>query len=131
MSFSDPIADMLTRIRNAGKAGKPDLVLPYSKQKAAIADLLKVNGYLVECQTIGESAKKELRIVLKYKSGKFVIEGLKRISKPSCRVYAGAAEIPRVQGGFGIAVLSTSEGFKTGREAKSKNLGGEVICHVW
>ncbi len=130
MSLSDPIGDMLARIRNAGKSGKPDVVMPYSKEKAAIAELLKENGYIFEYSASGE-VKKELRLGLKYKSNQPVIEGMKRVSKPSRRVYTGSQDIPRVMGGFGIAVMSTSRGFMTGRTAKKENIGGEVICYVW
>ncbi len=130
MSMSDPIADMLTRIRNAGKAGQQSVSMPFSKEKLAIAELLKENGYVNDCSVQGE-AKKELTIDLKYYSGKFVVEGLQRISKPSRRVYVGVREIPRVLGGFGIAVLSTPQGIMTGKTARQKNLGGEVLCHVW
>ncbi len=131
MSLSDPIADMLTRIRNAGKAGRPETVMPHSKEKAAICQLLKDNGYIADYSVAGET-KKELKVVLKYdRDGRFVIEGLRRISKPSCRTYVGRADIPRVQGGFGVAVISTSRGLMTGRAAKQANIGGEVICYVW
>lgn len=131
MSFSDPIGDMLTRIRNAGKAGQTDVAMPFSKEKAAIAELLKRNGYILDCSSEGDK-KKQLRVKLKYDgSGKIVIEGAKRISKPSCRVYVGCSEIPRVFGGFGVAVISTSQGIMSGRDAKTKNIGGELVCQVW
>ncbi len=130
MSLSDPIADMLTRIRNAGKAGQTQFSLPCSKEKVAIAELLKSNGYIKDCSVSGDTIK-ELIIELKYKDGKSVIEGLQRVSKPSRRQYVGAAEIPRVQGGLGVAVLSTSKGLMTGRQAKQEHVGGEVLCYVW
>ncbi len=130
MSLSDPIADMLTRIRNSGKSGRAKLTMPSSKEKAAIAEVLKENGYINDCSVSGE-VKKELTVELKYQAGKSVIEGLRRASKPSRRRYAGAEKMPRVQGGLGIAVVSTSRGIMTGRAARQEHVGGEVLCYVW
>ena len=132
MSLSDPIADMLTRIRNAGSAKLPQVTMPSSKLKVAIAEVLKSQGYIGEYNVEGD-VKKELTVDLKYK-GKAnvpVIEALKRISKPSCRIYVGSDNIPRVLGGLGIAVISPSQGVMTGREARRRNIGGEVLCYVW
>ena len=130
MSVNDPIADMLTRIRNACKARHPEVSMPSSKLKAAIAEVLKQNGYIIDFRVEGD-VKKVLTIVLKYRDGEPVIEGLKRVSKPSRRVYVGADEIPRVLDGLGIAVLSTSKGVVSDRAARRENVGGEVLCYVW
>ncbi|NOY80330.1 MAG: 30S ribosomal protein S8 [Kiritimatiellaeota bacterium] len=127
---TDPIADMLTRIRNGGKAGLPEVTMPTSKIKAAIAAVLKENGYVVDWRVEGDD-KKQLIVVLKYQNGKPVIDGLKRISKPSCRVYVNTKEIPRVLDGLGIAILSTSQGIMSDRTARRENVGGEVLCYVW
>ena len=134
MSMSDPISDMLTRIRNASNAKLPHATMPSSKLKASLAETLKDSGYIEDykVEDIGHN-KKELTVVLKYK-GKGnvpVIEGLTRVSKPSCRVYVPSDKIPRVLGGLGIAVLSTSSGVMTDRAARKKNVGGELLCYVW
>ena len=134
MSMSDPISDMLTRIRNASNAKLAKACMPSSKMKASLAETLKDAGYIDDysVEDIGNN-RKELTIVLKYK-GKAknpAIEGLTRVSKPSCRVYVGSDEIPRVLGGLGIAVLSTSSGLMTDRAARSQNVGGELLCYVW
>jgi len=134
MSMSDPIADMLTRVRNAGKARHPEVSMPSSKLRVGVATVLKETGYIRSWQVEGEGVHKTLTLGLKYQGAKPpvpVIEGLKRISKPSCRVYAGSKEIPRVLGGLGVAILSTSKGIMTDRSARAENLGGEVLCEVW
>lgn len=134
MSMSDPIADMLTRIRNAGCAGLAETSMPSSKMKAAMAEVLTEAGYLAGFSTATlPHGGAELTVQMKYvgKDRTPVIEGVERISKPSRRVYAGAGEIPRVLGGLGIAVLSTSQGIMTGRAARQKNIGGEVLCYIW
>ena len=131
MSMQDPIADMLTRIRNAGAAGLKKVVMPASNEKAAIAAVLKEEGYIGEFAVSGEGAKRTLGIEIKYYGGKPVIAGLERVSKPSCRVHCGCAEIPRVRNGLGIVVLSTPKGIISGRKAKAENVGGEIICYVW
>lgn len=134
MSMTDPIADMLTRIRNAGRVGLPTTAMPGSKLKVAIAEALKENGYLTD-YTVASLANggTELQIELKYtgKKNVHVIEGIERVSKPSRRVYAGSGEIPRVLGGLGVAILSTSQGVMSGRAARKLNIGGEVLCYVW
>jgi len=130
MIVTDPIADMLTRIRNGGKAGLPEVTMPSSRVKAAIAAVLKEDGY-VDDWRVDYAEKKQLTVVLKYRNGKLVIDGLKRISKSSCRVYANTKEIPRVLDGLGIAILSTSRGIMSDRAARRENVGGEVLCHVW
>ena len=131
MSMQDPIADMLTRIRNAGAAGLKKVVMPASNEKAAIAAVLKEEGYIGEFAVSGEGAKRTLGIEIKYYGGKPVIAGLERVSKPSCRVHCACAEIPRVRNGLGIVVLSTPKGIISGRKAKAENVGGEIICYVW
>ena len=131
MSMQDPIADMLTRIRNAGSAGLKKIVMPSSKEKVAIAAVLKEEGYIGDFAVSEEGAKSTLGIEIKYYGGKPVIAGLERVSKPSCRVHCGCAEIPRVRNGLGIVVLSTPKGIISGRKAKAENVGGEIICYVW
>ena len=131
MSMQDPIADMLTRIRNAGAAGLKKVAMPASNEKAAIAAVLKEEGYIGDFAVSGEGAKRTLGIEIKYYGGKPVIAGLERVSKPSCRVHCGCAEIPRVRNGLGIVVLSTPKGIISGRKAKAENVGGEIICYVW
>ena len=126
----DPIADMLTRIRNAGRALLPTVQIPHSRMKESIAGILKLEGYVAEVNVEGK-VPKTIKIKLKYEGKKTVIEGLKRISTPGLRRYVGASEIPRVRGGLGVAVVSTSEGLMTGTQARKKNLGGELVCYVW
>jgi small subunit ribosomal protein S8 len=128
--MTDPISDMLTRIRNAQSALLPALEMPHSKIKENIASILKKEGYVAEVGVEGKVPKK-LKIKLKYTGKKSVIEGLRRISKPGLRHYVGATEIPRVLGGLGICIVSTPEGVMTGTNAKKKNLGGEVLCYIW
>jgi small subunit ribosomal protein S8 len=128
--MSDPIADLLTRIRNAGKALLPVVELPHSRMKESVAKILKGEGYVGDVAVEG-TAKKKLTIRLKYQGKKCVIEGIKRVSKPGLRRYVGSTEIPRVLGGMGISIVSTSEGVMSGAQAKKKNLGGELLCYVW
>ena len=128
--MSDPISDMLTRIRNGGRALLPVVELPHSRIKENVAKILKTEGYVNDVAVEGDAAKK-LKIRLKYNGKKSVIEGLKRISKPGLRKYVGATEIPRVRGGLGVAVVSTSEGVMTDAQARKKNLGGELLCYIW
>ena len=128
--MSDPISDMLTRIRNAGKALLPAVELPHSRMKESVAKILKSEGYVADVTVEGD-AKKKLKIRLKYQGKKNVIEGLKRVSRPGLRRYVGSTEIPRVLNGMGISIVSTSEGVMTGTQAKKKNLGGELLCYVW
>jgi small subunit ribosomal protein S8 len=131
MSLSDPIADMLTRIRNASSAEKADVAMPSSKLKAGIAGVLKQTGFIDDFAVEGEGAHKTLTVSLRYFEGESVIEGLERISKPSRRVYASSGDLPRVLGGLGVAIISTSKGILTDREARKENIGGEVLCYVW
>ena len=129
--MTDPISDMLTRIRNAGRALLPMVEMPHSRMKESLAHILKQEGYVAEVAVEGDKVDKKLRLKLKYQGKKSVIEGLRRISKPGLRHYVGAAEIPRVRGGLGVAVISTPEGVMTGTQAKKKNLGGELLCYIW
>jgi small subunit ribosomal protein S8 len=128
--MSDPISDMLTRLRNGGRALQPAIELPHSRIKENVAKILKNEGYVSDVTVEGNVAKK-IKIRLKYNGKKSVIEGLKRISKPGLRKYVGATEIPRVRGGLGVAVVSTSEGVMTDVQARKKNLGGELLCYIW
>lgn len=128
--MTDPISDMLTRIRNAGRALLPAVEIPHSNLKEGIARILQKEGYVAEVAVDGKVAK-TLKLRLKYQGKKSTIEGLRRISTPGLRRYVGATEIPRVLGGMGIAVISTPEGVMTGVQARKKNLGGEVLCYVW
>jgi small subunit ribosomal protein S8 len=128
--MSDPISDMLTRIRNAGNAQLPSIELPHSRIKESVAKLLQQQGYITDVSVEGDT-KKKLKMRLKFNGKKSVIEGLKRVSKPGLRRYVGATEIPRVRGGLGVAIVSTSEGLLTDQQARKKNLGGELLCYIW
>ena len=130
MSMSDPIADMLTRIRNGQKARKVSVSMPASTVKEAVANVLKDEGYITDFATSGEGASKSLSVELKYFEGTPVIETVKRVSKPGLRVYRGKEELPTVLGGLGIAIVSTSAGVMSDRQAREKGVGGEVICVV-
>lgn len=130
--MTDPIADLLTRIRNAAKAGHRRVDLPASKMKRAIAELLVREGYVRKVQFLEEGPQGTLRIWIKYGEGKQpAFEGIERVSKPGLRIYANKGEIPKVLGGYGTTVLSTSKGILTGHEARMQGVGGEVICKVW
>ncbi|MDZ4201827.1 MAG: 30S ribosomal protein S8 [Gallionella sp.] len=131
MSMSDPISDMLTRIRNAQLAEKTTVVMPSSKLKVAIAEVLKDEGYVDGFQVIaGESGKSTLQIGLKYYSGRPVIEKIQRVSRPGLRIYKGFDDLPKVMNGLGIAIVSTSKGLMTDRKARANGIGGEVLCVV-
>ena len=131
MSMSDPISDMLTRIRNAQLAEKTSVAMPSSKLKVAIAEVLKDEGYVDGFSvTQGESGKSTLEIGLKYYGGRPVIENVQRVSRPGLRVYKGAESIPKVMNGLGIAIVSTSKGLMTDRKARANGIGGEVLCVV-
>lgn len=130
MSMSDPIADMLTRIRNGQQARKVSVSMPAAKLKSSVAQVLKDEGYIGEFVTSDESGKPTLTVTLKYFDGKPVIEKVSRISRPGLRQYSAAGDIPDVLGGLGIAVISTSHGVMTGKEARAKGVGGEIICTV-
>ena len=131
--MSDPIADMLTRIRNANTAKHDTVSIPSSKIKASIAEILLQEGYIKAYEIQEEGARKNILVTLKYGKDKNekVIHGLSRISKPGLRVYAGAEEMPKVLGGLGIAIVSTNEGVMTDKEARKKNVGGEVLAYIW
>ncbi len=134
MTMSDPIADMLTRIRNANLAMHDEVIMPCSKMKESLAEVLKREGYIREFSVEDDPTRpgNRLRIVLKYSAERErVISGIKRVSKPGLRVYSKSNEVQRVLGGLGVAVLSTSKGLMTDREARRSHMGGEVICHVW
>ncbi len=133
MTMSDPIADMLTRIRNANTAKHDTVDVPSSKMKVAIADILVDEGYIVKYEIIEENNFKTIRVTLKYGADKNekVISGIKRISKPGLRVYAGKDKIPYVLGGLGIAILSTNQGIITDKQARKLEVGGEVLAFVW
>jgi small subunit ribosomal protein S8 len=128
--MTDPISDMLTRIRNASRALLPAVEMPHSRMKEDIAKILKQEGYVAEV-SVGAAFPKTIKLTLKYQGKKCVIEGLRRISKPGLRHYVGSTEIPRVLGGLGVSVISTPEGVMTGTHARKKNLGGELLCYVW
>ena len=129
---TDPIADMLTRIRNAVAVGHERVVMPASKQKVNIAQILVDEGFIDRYEITENGHRSELELVLRYVDRRRpVIEGLKRVSRPGHRVYAGAKELPRVQGGLGVAVVSTSKGLMPDREARKRRLGGEIVCEVW
>ncbi len=132
MSMTDPIADLLTRIRNASRAKHNRVDIPASRIKGEIAKILESAGYVNDVKLVDDGKQGLLRIYLKYNAGSDpVIEGLQRVSKPGRRIYANKDEIPRVLGGYGIVVLSTSQGVLTGNQAKEKGIGGEVLCQIW
>ena len=132
MVVTDPIADMLTRIRNANTAKHADVEIPASKQKIAIADILVQEGYIAGYEIIEKELQTSLKVTLKYGAkGEKVITGLRRISKPGLRVYAKSNELPKVLNGLGIAIVSTSKGIMTDKHARNQNLGGEVLAYVW
>lgn len=130
MNTTDPIADMLTRIRNANRERHATVDVPYSKVKKAIADILVSEGF-VESIEIIEDNHKTIRITLKYQGKTRVLQGLKRISKPGLRIYANVEELPRVLNGLGIAIISTSKGIMTDKEARKQNVAGEVLAYIW
>lgn len=129
MSMSDPIADMLTRIRNGQSANKADVAMPASKTKQSIAQVLKDEGYITDF-SVSEGAKPELTVSLKYFDGKSVIETINRMSRPGLRVYKNKDELPKVLNGLGIVIISTSKGMMTDRAARAAGMGGELICSV-
>ena len=132
MQMSDVIADMLTRIRNANNAKHQTVDIPASNMKKAIADILVEEGYVKSYQVIDDGKQGTIRVTLKYLQGKQkVIRGIRRVSKPGLRIYAGCEDMPRVMNGLGIAIVSTSKGIMTGKKAKSLNVGGEVLAFVW
>ncbi|RAK07731.1 small subunit ribosomal protein S8 [Halanaerobium saccharolyticum] len=132
MNLTDPIADMLTRIRNANSIGKDRVDIPASKVKTSIGELLKDEGFINDVKLVERKPQNMIRVYLKYgDNDEKVISGIKRISKPGLRVYVGSDEVPQVLGGLGIAVISTSQGVMSDKEAREKGIGGEVLCYVW
>ena len=132
MQITDPVADMLTRIRNANSAKHDSVDVPASKMKKAIAEILLEEGFIKSFQLVDDGTQGIIRIALKYNAGKQkVISGLRRVSKPGLRVYAGADELPKVLKGLGIAIISTSKGIMTDKKAREQHVGGEVLCFVW
>lgn len=130
MSMTDPVADMLTRIRNGQKARKRTVSMPASKLKLAIANVLEKEGFLTAVSVDGEGVKKSLAVELKYHQNEPVIERIDRVSRPGLRVYSGTGDLPKVQGGLGVAIVSTSAGVMTDRQAREEGRGGEVLCVV-
>ena len=130
MSMSDPIADLLTRIRNAQSVNKTNVAMPSSKLKVAIARVLKEEGYIEDYAVADQGGKPELRIELKYYAGRPVIERIERVSRPGLRVYRGKTEIPTVMNGLGVAIVSTPKGVMTDRKARATGTGGEILCYV-
>jgi small subunit ribosomal protein S8 len=128
--MNDPISDMLTRIRNANRALLPVVEVPHSKIKESIAGILKREGYVADF-TVEGKVPRTMKVKLKYQGKKSIIEGLRRVSTPGLRRYVGATDIPRVRGGLGVAIVSTSEGLLTDVQARKKKIGGELICFVW
>ena len=130
MSMTDPIADMLTRVRNGQKARKVSVSMPFSAVKVAVAKVLKDEGYITSYEESGDGASKALSVELKYYEGTPVIENVQRVSKPGLRIYRGKEELPKVLGGLGVAIVSTSAGVMSDRQAREQGIGGEVICIV-
>jgi small subunit ribosomal protein S8 len=128
---TDPIADMLTRIRNALMAHHDSVLIPASRVKLSIAKILKDEGFITDYTVLRGKPQRMIKVSLKYINGHPAIAGLERVSKPGLRLYAGRKEIPRVYGGLGVAILSTSKGLMTGQEAWRRNFGGEMLCYVW
>lgn len=131
MAVTDPIADYLTRIRNAAKAKKVNVEIPATKTKIGLSEILKNLGYIIDYEIIDDTRQKKLNIVLKYKNGVSAITGLKRISKPGLRVYRSSDKLPRVLNGLGTAVISTPKGLLTDKDARNNLVGGEVVCFIW
>ena len=130
MSMQDPISDMLTRLRNGYMSKQKEVVIPSSKLKVAIARVLEQEGYIKGFRVDGE-VKKTLVVEMKYFNRRSVVEGIERVSKPSCRLYCGCKDIPKVKDGLGLAILSTPKGILSGADAEKQNVGGEILCYVW
>ena len=132
MNITDPIADMLTRIRNALMVKHQSVLVPTSKEKVSIAKILKDEGFIRDFETIDNGPQGNIRIALKYDTQKKpMLSGLKRVSKPGLRIYIGKNEIPRIYGGMGVTLISTSQGVMTGKDAWSRGIGGEFLCYIW
>ena len=130
MSMQDPISDMLTRLRNGYMSKQKEVVIPSSKLKVAIAQVLEQEGYIKGFRVDGD-VKKTLVVEMKYFNRRSVVEGIERVSKPSCRLYCGCKDIPKVKDGLGLAILSTPKGILSGADAEKQNVGGEILCYVW
>ena len=130
MSMQDPISDMLTRLRNGYMSKQKEVVIPCSKLKVAIAQVLEQEGYIKGFRVDGD-VKKTLVVEMKYFNRRSVVEGIERVSKPSCRLYCGCKDIPKVKDGLGLAILSTPKGILSGADAEKQNVGGEILCYVW
>jgi small subunit ribosomal protein S8 len=128
---TDPLADFLTHIRNASQIGQAEIVSPYSRIKSDVAGILVKEGFIQNCEVVTEDKKQKLRLTLKNGSRQKALHGLRRVSKPGLRQYVGSTNIPRVLGGLGVAILSTSKGVLSGHEAKKQNVGGELLLYVW
>ncbi len=131
MAMTDPIADMLTRIRNANQMKAQTVDIPASKLKKEVLELMRDEGYIAKVDVIRAKPVDKLRVTMRYNDNERVVKGLKRISKPGLRVYAGSGELPKVLNGLGIAVISTSKGVLTDREARKQNVGGEILAYIW
>ncbi|MDP3149973.1 MAG: 30S ribosomal protein S8 [Ignavibacteria bacterium] len=131
MAVTDPIADLLTRIRNAVKAQKRRVEIPFSNQKKGILEILKAQNFIVDYQIIEDDKQNVLRVFLRYTNGVSALSGLQRISKPGLRIYSQKENLPRVLNGYGISIISTSKGLLTDKQAKREAIGGEVICKIW
>jgi len=129
--MTDPITDMLNRIRNAQASGHKTVEIPFSNLKEEIAKILEKGGFIEKVETKGKDVQKTLEVTIKYEDGKPVIAGLKRISKPGQRIYIDSRKIQKVKGGYGISIISTSKGLMTGRDARRQKTGGEVLCEIW
>ena len=132
MAVTDPIADMLTRIRNAGMARHDSVPIPSSRMKLYITKILKQEGFIADYEVVGSRTQRQIKVILKYADkNQPIISGLKRVSKPGLRIYVQNTEIPRVYGGLGISIISTSRGVMTGKKAWHQGIGGELLCYVW
>ncbi len=129
--ISDPIADMLTRIRNAIMAGHPSLTLPASKMKVRIADILHKEGFIQNYELEEDPVQGKISITLRYKGNENAIHGLKRVSRPGRRIYTGFRDMPRIRNGLGIAIISTSQGILSDKDARERRVGGEILCYIW
>ena len=131
MSVVDPISDYLTRIRNASKAKKVRVLIPASRTKVSLAEIMKRHGYIMDYEVVKDNKQNMINVVLKYKNGMSAITGMRRISKPGLRIYKSSDKLPRVLNGLGTAVISTSGGLLSDKEARTKSVGGEVLCYIW
>jgi small subunit ribosomal protein S8 len=131
MAVTDPIADFLTRIRNASKARKPRVDIPASNMKRSLAEILKSQNFIKDYSIVEDSKQNVIRVELKYTNGSPAISGLKRVSKPGLRIYKNSSDLPRVLNGLGVAVISTPKGLLTDKDARTQSVGGEIVCYIW